>query len=238
MNNLSNVNKFEHYINDLEIAEPRSSAQFIKWYESKLQLIRDELEGKRIDSKQMLLHEGIAKIFYEELYPLYKLIQQKEKQWTEISIVPVVGNQNYDVLVNTSAKNVPKYIEITNADRHYDEHLRMQYFLKHGSVDMSADVSKKNGTIYVDDDGGLDLYSDLSSKKQEQIVKAIKSKELSDCRPDNTALLVFFDDSIVFSNDEERHELDIVLKTVRLNRFSHLYVVGSVKGYLFEGVYV
>jgi hypothetical protein len=160
---------FENYITKEEASIPRNPKEFIDWFKEKLRITkeyRDELK------KQNLLHEGIAKIFYEELFPLYRLLQCKEKEWHDTRIMYVYGNQNFDVEIISSRQDIPRFIEITQSDMNKEEYLRMKYFLEKGSVSMIGSVlkegNKKTGLKISVEEIATD-HSEWNLKKKEQI---------------------------------------------------------------------
>ncbi|HAH21599.1 MAG: hypothetical protein A2Y00_05640 [Omnitrophica WOR_2 bacterium GWF2_43_52] len=72
------VVKLENYINKEEISIPRTPEEYILWFEGKLQITKEQREELKT---QNILHKGVAKYFYEELFPLYRLLQNKSKTW-------------------------------------------------------------------------------------------------------------------------------------------------------------
>jgi hypothetical protein len=99
---MNDIEKLEQYINEKEISRPRTAEDFIFWFEKKLEITK---ERKTELKRQNLLHKGISKIFYEELFPLYRLLQNKVEDWKKEKFMLVIGNQNYDVKVQTDRKD-------------------------------------------------------------------------------------------------------------------------------------
>lgn len=80
----------ESYVSEVEISQSRTLAEFIEWFEQKLSITkeyRDELK------EQNILHKGVAKEFYEELFPLYCLLQRKQQEWQGVRITYIPRNQ-------------------------------------------------------------------------------------------------------------------------------------------------
>lgn len=96
--------RFEKYIKKEEISQPRTPGEYIDWFERKLKITKKRREDLKI---QNILHKGIAKYFYEELFLLYRLLQNKSKTWQGSSFTPIIGNQNFDVKVDSARKNIP-----------------------------------------------------------------------------------------------------------------------------------
>ncbi len=229
--------RFEEYIKRDEISQPRTPNEYVDWFEGKLKITKERREDLKT---QNILHEGIAKYFYEELFPLYRLLQNKSKTWEGSRFIPVIGNQNFDVKVDSDRKNVPQYIEIVVADRDEAENARMEYFLAHGSVNSIGDVlierNKKLGKkITVDEEA----YSseEINRRTKNRISGLIVKKMAVKKRPNNTALLVFFDDYTAFRYDldKSKSEMDKFLNSINIqwqSQYLALYIVGaSGKGF-------
>ncbi len=232
------MENFEQYINKEEISKPKTAKEFICWFEKKLSITKEHIKLKR----QNLLHEGIAKIFYEELFPLYRLLQNKAEDWEKEKFMPVIGNQNYDVEVQTDRKDVPRYIEITTADMDEEEKFRMQYFLEHEHVVLTSKVSIKKDKrigkkINVENEGRNHSEGTLEIKDR---IKELITKKLSVTkRPDNTALLVYYVDYIYLRYDDSasKNEVDTFIDSINIpwqNQYSMLYVVGASGESFFE----
>lgn len=225
--------KLEQYINKDEVSQPRTPEEYILWFEEKLEIIKAKREGLK---KQILLHEGISKYFHEELFPLYRLLQYKCKDWTGAKFSPVKGNQNYDVKIESNKEGIPKYIEITTAEFNEDEHNRMEYFSNSGHVDLLGKVSsegtqKTGKQISIEEVGFVDeeLVSQLT---KDRIKEAIKRKIYVTARPDHTALLLSFDDYIHFRYDDDRSKgkMNAFLDSNDVpwgDRYTTLYLVGA-----------
>lgn len=230
--------KLEDYITEKYISQPRTPKQFVDWFEEKLSVTKQFRHGLL---RQNILHEGVAKYFYEELFPLYRLLQNKLEEWNDVKFTPILGNQNFDVRVESSRNNFLKHIEITQADMNCDEKNRMKYLFQSGSdgsVSMIGKVSvkgtdKKGKIISVEN--AARKHSELNSEKKEQIRDAIKKKQKVEKTPDDTALLVYFDDYTAFANNEDIREMEEFLDSVNNlwnNQYTSLFIVGaSGKGF-------
>ena len=298
--------KLEDYLTKEEISKPRTPKQFVNWFEEKLSVTK-QLRHDLL--KQNILHEGIAKYLYEELFPLYRLLQNKLEEWNDVKFTPILGYQNFDVDVKSNRNNFLKNIEITQADMNYDEKNRMMYLFQNetseklknlpnearfpehlknkirhdkskklliykgamsekekgillklskdipyqnsvkelfqksqsssdGSVSMIGKVSAKGTdkigkTISVENVARK--YSELNSEKKVQIHDAIKKKQKVENTPDDTALLVYFDDYIAFSRDGDKKEMEEFLDSIINlwnNQYTSLFLVGaSGKGF-------
>lgn len=224
--------KLENYIRAEEIFLPRTPNEYIIWFEEKLEITKKHREELKA---QNILHKGIAKYFYEELFPLYRLLQNKSKTWGQAKFIPIIGNQNFDVQVYSDRNGIPKYIEIVVADRNESEHARMEYFLAYGSVNSIGDVSitrnKRNGkrvSVYEK----AHSREEINQKIKDRIIELINKKITVKVRPNNTALLVFFDDYTSFRYDLEKskQEMQAFLDSLNIqwrDKYSALYIVGA-----------
>ncbi len=224
----------ESYVSEVEISQLRTLEEFIEWFEQKLEITKEHREELK---KQNILHEGIAKIFYEELFPLYRLAQHKKGSWCDVKVMCVLGNQNFDIKLESRNESVPKHIEITQADRDEGEHLRMLYFLEQGSVTTTGKVTKvgtkKTGLqILVEDEVGESNKS--ITEKISLIQKAIDRKTKVVQRPDKTALLVYFDDYLNYPRSKGWDKISAFLSenVSWKNKYARLFVV-SASGELF-----
>ncbi len=202
---MGTVEKLEQYISKGEISKPRTVEEFIRWIDEKHAVLRN----RRLPlNEQNLLRHGIAKIFYEEILPLYCLLKNKACDWHEERFKLVLGGQNYDVEIQTNRFDVPKRIEITVADMDKEEKTRMRHLLDHRSV--------------------AEVIQDVPERIRERIAKKMTVQG----RPDDTALLVYFDDytDFPFHREESKRRMDIVLDKIDIpwgNRYIALYVVGA-----------
>jgi len=221
--------KFEEYIKENEISQPRTPQEYVDWFKEKLAItktLKEELET------QNLLHEGIAKKFYEELFPLYLLLQNKLVEWDRIKVKPIMSNPPYDVEVLTCREDIPNYLEITVTDFDEAEKARMKYHLNNvlaGNVLIKRDekTGKKISVI----DNEAHRCEDINQKVKERIIERINDK-MTKSPPHNTALLVYFDDSIAFCHDKANSKIKMnsFLDSITIqwqNKFVALYVVGA-----------
>ena len=221
--------KLEEYIKEDEISQSSTPKEFIDWFEEKLAItkkLREELEV------QNLLHKGIAKDFYEELFPLYRLLQNRRKEWEDMKFKPIIGgHKSYDVEVSNCKQDIPQYIEITVADFDEAEKAKMEYHFNNvlaGNVLIKRD--KKTGKKISVVDNEAHCCEEINQKAKERIIERINDK-MTKSPPSNTALLVYFDDYTAFRYDEAKSKIkmDSFLDSITIqwqNQFVALYVVG------------
>lgn len=225
------MKKLEQYLRENEISQPRTPEEYISWFEEKLKIIKEHSELR----EQIILHKGISKYFHEELFPLYRLLQNKRESWESVKLIPVKGNQNYDVELKSVREDIPKFIEITTIERNEKEHARMEYFLEHGHVDLLGEVAidrnKATGRKIVVGEGFFS-EEEINQSVKNRIEKAIDKKIKIAKRPDHTALLIYFDDYVSFRYDKNtsKSEMSSYLDSLNKNwqdKYSVLYVVGT-----------
>ncbi|MDQ8205717.1 hypothetical protein [Pelagicoccus sp. SDUM812003] len=218
-------------MNDLitkeEIEQFRTPQEFIAWFERFLHKTFVDRKYK----KEILLRKGIAKEVYEEVFPVYRLLQIFGDNWDSLKFRNLVGDQNYDVEVEGDDSEPFKYIEITAADMNYEENLRMEYFLKHGSVSSIGRVSvtgtKRTGQEIVVESEARHS-TEIVVDKIKGMVSSVEKKVEKDY-PDRTALLVYIDDYVGFSDDEDLDLIDSALSDLRVScetTFDAVFVVG------------
>ena len=224
------MTRLEDFMSKDEIAQSRMPEEYISWFEGKLNIIKQRREELK---QQNILHQGVSKYFHEELFPLYRLLQNKLEDWEQAKFLPVIGGQNYDVKVNTNRSDVPQYIEITITDRDEEQHNRMEYFLKHGEVDLLGAVSISRKPIRkIQVEGGLLDERKINQGQKNRIQESIVKKTKVVKRMEGTALLVYFDDYTYFRYDrpESKQEMGLFLASINTEwqkQYTQLYVVGA-----------
>jgi len=226
----------EEIITIEEICRPRTPTQFLEWFEDKLR----EIKETDVINDQVILREGIGKFFYEEVFPLYRLFQNKKDTWSNLKFKNVYGNQPFDVEIFGSKEcEFPSFLEITIADQNYEDHLRMRYFTEHGHVCMTGSVtytgSKKTG-LNVSVANEAREHTEMNQEKKDLIRIAI-TRKTSKAYPENTGLLVYFDDYVVFSRYKDKTVMDGFLDELDVgwtDKFSALYLVGASGNQIWE----
>ncbi len=226
----------EEIITIEEICSPRTPTQFLKWFEDKLHEIK-ETDGI---NDQVILREGIGKFIYEEVFPLFRLLQNKKDVWGEVKFKNVYGDQPFDVeIIGSKESEFPSFLEITIADQNYEDHLRMRYFTEHGGVCMTGSVThtgtKKTG-LNVSVANEAREHAEMNQEKKDLIRTAI-TRKTSKAYPENTGLLVYFDDYVAFSRYKDKTVMDGFLDELDVgwtDKFSALYLVGASGNQIWE----
>lgn len=194
-------------ISNEEIETFRKPIEYLQWFESHL----DTTGRDRRNREDALLHKGIFKQFYEELFPLYSLLRHKCQEWKESRFRNVIGSQPYDVEIEN---NYMAYLEIATTDFDYGEWLRMCEFLANGHVSSIQDEARP--------------HEEIVRETMESISIRIKSKSEKDY-PDNIGLIVNYNDFSIMYNQEDVIELRSavdVLKPKWKGTFDSVFLVG------------
>jgi hypothetical protein len=225
----------EHLVTPGEIQQDRTPDEFIAWFEGFLERARVARDCRR----QILLRQGIAKPVYEEVFPLYRLLEYKRTAWAGRRFRNVLGNQPFDVSATPAGPGVFSQLEITTAGNNQAEALRMEVFADRGSVSGIGPVmwsgTKRTGrTVEISED--MQLHSDLVDRKKRQLIEAIARKAQRDYQA-GTALLVYFDDHVAFADPDDQPVMQEILAATReawRRKFCSLYIVGASGKRLWE----
>ena len=216
-----------------ELTTPQSPTELAHWVEHKCRLFASHNEAK----KWVLLHEGLYKRFYEEVYPLSLFATHLYAGRSDIHCVPNLDNRDFDAIIIDYSILPPSElkVEITSTFSR-DEHLRMKYFVQHGEVNvfgkLSASGTKKRGhQIHVENEA-IDR-TDLLERTFSLIRSRVEGKSVRPNEPQkygrSHVLIVAFDDWGWFEIDQDIATLKYFMKkhvlTLSLD-FAGLYVVG------------
>jgi len=219
-------------MNDLitaqEIEVYRNPSEFITWFETYLAKTKIDRRYR----EEILLKKGIFKVIYEEVFPLYRFLQIFGGEWHDLKFRNVIGDQNYDVEVIGSDERPFNFIEITVADMDRNENLRMKYFLENGSVSLIGEVTS-TGTqrtgLNIEVDNGALCHDKINEAKKIAISNAI-CRKASKNYPDDTILLVYFDDYVACAHEGDRDDIIAFIESIEDTwtvEFSSLYLVGA-----------
>jgi len=216
-----------------ELMAPRSPTELARWVENKCRLFASCAEAK----EWVLLHVGLFKKFYEEVYPLSLFATHLYAGRSDIECVPNLDNRDFDAILIDYSKIPPSEVKVeitTTFDR--DEHLRMEYFVQHGEVNVFvkplASGTKKSGhQIRVENEAinrtdHLErTFSLIGSRFEEKSIRPNEPQKYGR----GHVLIVAFDDWGWFEPTQDIPALKGFLEkhvlTMPLN-FAGLYVVG------------
>ena len=219
-----------------ELTTPRTPVELVRWVEDKCRMFADCPEPEA--NEWALLHKGLFKQFYEEVYPLHLFVSRLYTGRTDIQCMPNLDNRDFDAMIidYSPSPSARLKVEITYAFAGHDEHLRMKHFVAHGHVNAAGKVSS-SGTknreheIHVEDDAfeRTDLLKRTCSLIQAAVVRKSMRSNAPQKYGQGHVLLVAFDewyvvhtvqDIAVIKDFVEKHIL-----TLPLN-FATLYVIG------------
>jgi hypothetical protein len=220
-----------------ELATPRTPTQLVQWVEEKCRLFASLKEAK----EWALLHKWLFKKFYEEVYPLSLFATHLYAGRSDIQCIPNLDYRDFDAVIIDSSTSPPfeLKVEITSALNEiegHDQHLRMEYFVQHGEVNvwgtLSASGTKKSGRqIHIENEAIN--RNDLLKKTFSLIRSAIEGKSVRPNEPQNYGqgyvLIVAFDDWAWFGSDQDVVALDNFVRESVLKfplNFAALYVLG------------
>lgn len=205
-----------------ETSNPRTPDEFICWFkgiedalEEYHQGLENEKAGRKFRNESRIRRGRNIKFYYEELWPLFRLLEHKKKEWQNIKVTPIRGNQNFDVLIESSDFSIPNYLEITLANFDKSTHQKMLILNQRGRVNALEKGLNTRKTIV-----------DSAIKKIEARILDKSQKQ----RPPRTALLVFFDDYLKpFEEKESKIEMNDFKKSLMTwrNQYTHLFIVGT-----------
>ena len=216
-----------------EMVIERTPKELAAWVERKL------LEFKGFDylKEYVLLHKGLFKKFYEEVYPLNMFANKLYKERSDVGCTPNLDNQDFDAVICDYSFSPPHklMVEFTCAIEYPDEHLRMKYFLEHGHVNVYGELSytgtKKTGhKIHVENemiDRDVLLQKNFLLIKKAAEQKSVHRKRKKYGRKHE--LVIFFDDWFLFNPKDDVSVLEKFVKTNVLSiplNFKAIYVLG------------
>lgn len=211
-----------------QLQKERSAAEFLPWVEGLLQTLGSSPKGK----SAVRFRQGLAKQLVEEALPLGIFALHHYCSSEEVSIRLVLGNQNYDAVIDDQRSNPSpfSFIEVTQAHAGEEEHLRMIALEEDGHVNVLGTVrksGKKTTGIHVEVEQVSESHHVVLSRELERIEAAVRRKAGKEY-PEGTALLVVFDDYIAINDSAD---LDILRERLErmlpdLVQFNWLSVVG------------
>jgi hypothetical protein len=168
----------------------RSVAQLISWFDNCLDTINRDPAVKR----RALLHQGIFKRFYEEVYPFALFVRTLYGGREDVVCrLEQRGDLDYDALIQGNNKTrSTTYVQLTTTAYDHDQSLRMRHFLQHGRVSVFGPIDRAGRPQYE-----FVAHDDLLGRAFTAIEDRIKLKSKFKHGPDY-ALVVSFDDWLWF----------------------------------------
>jgi hypothetical protein len=234
------VMTFESLLTRADAEQSRTPSEFVIWIEGMLEQTKPTHPNDPELREATLLRTGIAKDFYEELYPLYQLLRQHKAAWAGAVVIPNLDRaSNWDTKVEFNGSrpaNIPEFLEITYVVSGKDYKSRMGCFLENGFVSLSRPIIETNrkgkkvkGDLLFTENAPTaeETTAQICGLLGERIeAKAKKSY------PPNTGLLIMVEDFGTFQYSPKRFgQLEAVvvrLKPVWTKTFVTTYLVLSM----------
>ena len=124
-------------IEKTELETPRAASEMLDWVYAALERLNTrELKTEAREGNHF------AKELTDEALPMALFAQRYYDGSADVTIIHVVGNQQYDGTVEDRRENPSpiRYIETTVSDRDYTESLRMELLNRDGSVPAYGEV--------------------------------------------------------------------------------------------------
>lgn len=219
------------YLTEDELQKPHSCKCFLEWVENTVASISDSTAGKNA----IRFRKGVVKQLIEEVMPVAIFAEHHFGHTDEVVIQCVIGNQKYDAQVFDNRSYEPKlsYIEATQAHDGENEISRMRKLVECGQVSAVGSVCKK-GTKAT----GIKVVvnSEAVSRRDTLDLTFVRCKEAIERKagmtyPENTALVVVFDDYLL---DEQGFDASALKTRIRplvakLKNFRLVSLVGWSK---------
>jgi len=211
-----------------ELAKPRTPGELAAWVDERAHAIAEVEEAR----EPALMHQRPFKEFYEEIFPLSRFVTHRYSGREDILVTPNLDNRSFDAVIRDGSVSPPLelMVEITLA-REPQEHLRMEYFVKHRHVGLRSPVitsgNKHNRETHVEVEA-VD-HTELVARHCAWIKAAAEGKaSKADHYGSSHVLIIAFDDWW------EPRDADVVkitafvnesVRTLPLN-FATLYLIG------------
>lgn len=212
----------------------RTPTQLAHWVEEKCRLFASYKEAK----ERVLLHKGLFKRFYEEVYPLSLFATHLYGGRSDIRCVSNMDNRDFDALIIDYSTLPPSElkVEITSAIQGYDQHLRMKCFVERGHVNVWGKLSasgteKKGHYIHVENEAidRADLLKDTLWLIRLAIKRKCSRRREAQKYGQGHVLIVTFDDWQWFEPEQDIPTLRTFIEEHVLMlplHFAALYVLG------------
>jgi hypothetical protein len=219
-----------------ELEEPRSAADLLPWVYSALarfdtkELKRDARDGKHFAGELV-----------DELLPLGLFASAFYNASPLVTITYVFGDQNHDASVkdDRASPGSIQYVEVTVADRDYEDAKRMELMSRDGMApgygQIIATGRRHARTELRGELEALD-HDKLVAQHLERADVAVRKKAAKDY-PDGTALVVRVDDAVPFRQPADavqlrQHAQTQLVPLLSSREFRALVFVGSQGLYL------
>jgi len=215
-----------------DIEKERTPEELSLWWEKK----NREFDNSPESHKYALLKIGLAKKFYDEIFPLNLLANILYKGRSDIGCIPNLSNDNFDAIIRDYSQLPPfdLKVEFTYAINGHDDHLRMKYLIEHGHVSLAGPCSH-TGTERTGHKVTIDKYIVASHydslKKNYELIKERAENKCKKQYGKEHILVIIIEDYLPprYDNQEEIDALDEFIKSNIINLpldFGELYILG------------
>lgn len=215
-----------------DMERERTPEELAAWWDKKNREFADSKAGHNY----ALLRNGLAKKFYEEIYPLNLLANILFPGRSDIKCIPNLGNDNFDAIICDYSKspNFDLKVEFTHAIDGRDENLRMEYLIEHGHVSPIGPLSF-TGTKKTGHKISVEFEMVSHNALLDNNFALIKNRAEQKSRPKNYGkdhiLVITIDDYIAprYGSQEDIETLNKFIKTNVINLpldFDKLYILG------------
>jgi hypothetical protein len=202
-----------------ELETPRSAADMLAWVDA---------AHARFNTRELRAQARAGKHFANELVlearPMALFAYRYFGASSQVMITHVVGNQNYDGIVDDkrSPPDTISYIEVTTTLKTYQDSLRMELLSKRGHVAAYGPVTAvgpRHKRVSISAEGMAREHQAIRSDHLKLVQEAVESKAKKKYQQ-NTVLVVAVDDSVPFSQKEDVVALDQLATTTLVPRLS------------------
>lgn len=211
-----------------EIEQFRTADEFVLWWKE----CRDRI-GSLVEDNPSLKREAntksnpYVKKYYEEVFPLSRLLKEKKSVWKDIKFRNVFSDSlPFDAEVSGLADF--EFIEITT-DCSYMSSLRDEHLEDKGWAASGDCYTRESGAVKLKEEGQVLSSEEIVNRTLEIIKKRISNKISNNKYSKKHALLVCFEDWILC--EDLIHKIKLELKKFLDNcndiPFFSIFVVGS-----------
>ena len=223
------------FLTNKVLEESHTAKEYLLWAKG----LVEQLKSKPNGLEMIRLRVGLAKELMDEVIPIGLLASKYFGESDDVRINLKIGSQSYDAVVSDHRKqpSAVSYIEVTLAHEGEDEYLRMWHLHKKGNASGLGRVTKhgtKKTGLCVEVAMEPLSQAEVLQRERGLLLKAI-DKKLEKKYPQNTLLLVAFDDVMAFDRKDNIKNLEdvIVERMSSLRAFHTIAVVG-----LHQGLYI
>jgi len=218
-----------------ECLEERTPEKLYNWVFEKIDLFYLCTHRDLCLRRQLLLHKGLFKQFYEEMYLLAFFVKRCYGGRTDVWVRWITGSQPYDAIISDKTGQ-QVFVEITQACYDYDQVLKMEHYLHQDRQGLASLTGKavrddtQRTRIRIDDDFTED--GDEQEEDRRLIAKTLdrKARKLQGHYRPSTILVVAVDDYVRFVTRQDW----VHLKEVAIEKISS--EVWPFAGTFFVGV--